>query len=157
MNSDETQIRIGRQGRYRHRAFTIVGRLQLQDEDASSWNEWYLLFDEGLAGWLSDGDGTYAVTFETEIAELDTLPAFESLRLDQELKLNRRYYDVSDLYIAVYAGADGDLPFDAEQGTEIPVADLAGSGKSCATIDYSETPPIVFIGENVDLEALRLA
>ena len=49
------------------------------------------------------------------------------------------------------------MPFDAEPGTEIPVADLAGSGKSCATIDYSETPPIVFIGENVDLEALRLA
>lgn len=157
MNSDETQIRIGRQGRYRHRAFTIVGRLQLQDEDASSWHEWYLLFDEGLPGWLSDGDDTYAVTFETEIAELDTLPAFESLGLDQKLKLNRRYYDVSDLYVAFYAGADGDLPFDAEPGTEIPVADLAGPGKSCATIDYSQASPIVFIGENVDLETLRLA
>ena len=157
MKSDKPPIRIGMQGQYRRRVFTISGRLQLQDKQAASWNEWSLLFEDGLTGWLSDGEGTYAVTFETEIAELNRLPDFESLGMDQTLALNHRFHSVSDHYIAKYISVEGDLPFQAEAGTEISVADLDGDGASCATIDYSETPPIVFIGEYVDIETLKLS
>jgi hypothetical protein len=88
---------------------------------------------------------------------LNRLPDFESLGMDQTLALNHRFYSVSDHYIAKYISVEGDLPFQAEAGTEISVADLDGDGASCATIDYSETPPIVFIGEYVDIETLKLS
>jgi hypothetical protein len=37
----------------------VVGRIQLR-YDAGFWNEWYILFDDGSAGWLSDASGQYA-------------------------------------------------------------------------------------------------
>lgn len=154
--NDKPLLRIGMQGIYRHRPFTIAGRLMLRDEEDATWNEWRMLFQDGTSGWLSDGGESCAVMIERDIPEIETLPAFEALRPDQELELSRRYYTVTNRYIAVYTGVEGDPAIEVESGAEVRAADLDGAGAECAAIDYSELPPTVFIGEYIDLESLNL-
>lgn len=70
---DYSPIRITTSGMYAGQAFGVVGRIQLRYEDGF-WNEWYILFDDGSAGWLSDASGQYAVTLDTGLA--DDAPPF---------------------------------------------------------------------------------
>ncbi len=44
-----------------------------------------------------------------------------------------------------------------EPDTKHPVADLQGDDSSFATLDYSEEPPLVFLGEYVEFDALQLS
>ncbi len=37
------------------------------------------------------------------------------------------------------------------------MADLTGPGRRFATLDYSEEPPLVFLGEYVEFEELHLS
>src|ERR1043165_6717676 len=50
---DYSPIQINTSGVFQDRAFTVVGRIQLR-YDAGFWNEWYVFFDDGTNGWLSD-------------------------------------------------------------------------------------------------------
>ena len=64
---DYSPIRIATSGIYAGQAFGVVGRIQLR-YDAGFWNEWYILFDDGSAGWLSDASGQYAITVDSGLA-----------------------------------------------------------------------------------------
>src|SRR5471032_1865187 len=63
---DYSPIQIGSSGVLGGRAFTVVGRIQLR-YSAGLWNEWYLLFDDGVASWLGDSSGLYTVTAECKM------------------------------------------------------------------------------------------
>ncbi|MGN6990250.1 DUF4178 domain-containing protein, partial [Neisseria sp. P0009.S004] len=39
----------------------LIGRLQVH-YDVGAWNEWYVLFDDGQTGWLSEVGDLYAMT-----------------------------------------------------------------------------------------------
>ena len=41
--------------------FEVVGRLQLR-HGRGTWNEWFITFADGGVGWLSDAQGSYAIT-----------------------------------------------------------------------------------------------
>ncbi|RBH49844.1 DUF4178 domain-containing protein, partial [Pseudomonas sp. MWU13-2860] len=59
--NDYSPLQITSCGQYLGRGFNVVGRIQLR-YDAGLWNEWYLLFDDGGDGWLSESVGQYALT-----------------------------------------------------------------------------------------------
>ena len=50
---DFSPIQIGTTGTYNGQGFAVVGRLQAK-YDAGVWNEWYVRFDNGENGWLSE-------------------------------------------------------------------------------------------------------
>ena len=52
--------------------------------------------------------------------------------------------------------AAGELPFNITVGYDANVIDLASDGRRFATIDYSETPALVFVGERVEFDELGL-
>jgi len=58
---------------------------------------------------------------------------------------------------ATTIAAEGELPFRPEPGETAPYADLSGRGRKFATIDGSETPPMLFGGRDVTLAQLGLA
>ena len=55
----------------------MVGRIQLRYDDGF-WNEWYVLFDEGSGGWLSDASGQYVFTLAQGAPS--SVPQFEQLK-----------------------------------------------------------------------------
>jgi uncharacterized protein DUF4178 len=154
LQTDGSPLQLHAEGDYRHVHFAVVGRIQLSYEQGL-WNEWYLLFDDMRGGWLGEAQGTYAVSFLTEVSQ--TPPPFEELRAGQRLALKDQVFEVRDLQSALCIGCEGELPFRVGPGYKAPVADLLGAENQFATIDYSEMPPLVFLGEYVEFEQLRLS
>ena len=55
------RCRLEREAFFDDRKFTLIGRLQVH-YDVGTWNEWYVLFDDGQTGWLSEVGDLYAMT-----------------------------------------------------------------------------------------------
>jgi hypothetical protein len=151
---DGSPLQIGAQGRYRGMNFGIIGRIQLR-YDRGIWNEWHVMFDDGRTAWLGEAQGIYAVSFLTQIT--GDVPTFESLRAGRKLQLKGQWFEVQDLESARCVAGEGELPFKVGAGYDAPVADLVADKNGFATIDYSETPPLVFIGEYMEFDDLHFS
>jgi ribosomal protein S27E len=152
---DASPIRIGSEGRYRDGHFAVIGRIQLRYA-VGIWNEWYILFDDQRGGWLSDAGGEYLISFLTPPAA--PLPEFAALMPNDELKLAGRDFVVSDLEEAMCISGQGELPFAFGAGYPAQLADLRTTDESAAafaTIDYSETPPLFFVGESLPFASFK--
>ncbi|RQR50153.1 DUF4178 domain-containing protein [Burkholderia sp. Bp9126] len=153
---DASPIQIGTAGRYGKLAFTVLGRLQMS-YDAGGWSEWYVVFDDGTFGWLSDASGQYAVTVRQPDDALGSWPAFQALQPGMQVAFDDQHYLVSDLRTARCTGGDGELPFRVGEGWQARVADLR-NGNAFATFDYSDAgaggKPVVYAGEAMTFDAL---
>ncbi|GAB3259682.1 DUF4178 domain-containing protein [Chitinimonas naiadis] len=147
---DRSPFRLRFRGLYKTVGFELIGRLQLNYE-GGYWNEWYARFDDGRLGWLSEGSGLCYVTFEQAIKTI--LPAFDAFTVGQTAKLGGQPYTVSNIETAHCVAVEGELPFKATPGYAAPAIDLR-SETGFASLDYSEMPPTVYIGEAVTLDAV---
>jgi hypothetical protein len=150
---DVTPLRLGAEGVWRGTHFAVVGRLQVR-WDGGRWNEWYCVFDDGRGGWLGEAAGEFSVSFETTVAE--PLPAWKSLGPGTRVTLGGVAYEVTDRREAEVIGGEGELPFRVDAGWKTATADLRTPTTRCATLDYSDEPPRVYIGEVVDVATLGL-
>ncbi|KPK91294.1 MAG: hypothetical protein AMJ94_07440 [Deltaproteobacteria bacterium SM23_61] len=154
LQADGSPLQLRAEGRYRGDSFTVVGRIQLRFEKGL-WNEWHLLFNDQRSGWLGEAAGIYAVSFLSEVKE--GIPKFEALHPGQAVILRKASYEVINVEKAFCIGGEGELPFEIGPGYEAPVADLAGPGRQFATLDYSEDPPLIYMGEYAEFEELHLS
>ena len=154
---DASPIRIGTEGRYHGVHFAVVGRIQLRYA-AGVWNEWHVLFDDMRGGWLSDANGEYLITFLTPPGT--GLPAFAGLMPNDELKLAGKDFVVTDVEEAMCLSGQGELPFAFGAGYPAQLVDLRTTDESeaaFASIDYSETPPLFFVGESLPFASFNFA
>lgn len=141
---DCSPVQIGTRGQSAGQQFTVVGRLQLR-YDAGYWNEWYLLFDDGSNGWLSDASGQYAITRPLQDAAPPPL-RFEALEPGAVVSLQGQAFVVSDIRDCACTGGQGELPMVVGQGWRARVADLR-AGDGFATLDYSDgEQPLLYLG-----------
>ena len=151
---DFSPLQIGTSGTFVAQRFTLVGRLQVQYDDGA-WNEWYALFDDGRAGWLSEAGDLYVMTMPVEI---DNLPKFEDTRAGfSELTFQDKHYIASDVrkISLKRAAAQGELPFVLKEDTENRVSDWRCENLFI-TLDYSSKTPEAFFGRMVNLDDLKL-
>lgn len=149
---DPSRIQIGSEGRFRGGHFAVIGRIQLK-YDAGLWNEWHVQFDDGRSAWLSEAGGEYVVS---SLVPVDgDLPAFEALKPEMPVTIAGRIFFVSDVQTARCIAGAGELPFKVESGYDVNTADLRGNDRF-VTIDYSETPPLVFVGYPAQFDDLGL-
>jgi hypothetical protein len=150
-----SRIRLGTEGTYRDRRFTVVGRIAYAWE-SGAWSEWHLAFGDGRNGWLSDAQDEYAVTFA--VGKTPPLPAVDALQPGQEVALGipGGVFTVGAVTRARYAGVEGELPFEYWGKEATPFADLRSDKGHLATLDYSESPPLLFAGEFVEFASLKL-
>lgn len=149
---DASPLQLAAEGRYRDGHFAVIGRIQLQYEQGV-WNEWHLLFDTGSSGWLSETSGNYVLTFSSPAP--DDIPAFDALEIGQNLSLHGESFQLTGKETARAIAGEGELPFKVGSGYEAPVADLSND-THFATLDYSESPPLLYLGEQVELASLRM-
>ncbi len=153
LHQDGSPVQLGTRGKFRGLGFEVVGRLQLQYPQGF-WNEWYLAFGDGTDGWLGETQGSYAVS---RLAKRQVrVPAFAQLSPGASVGVDGLTLEVKDLQKARCISGEGELPFEVRGGYEAPVADLVGPGARFGTIDYSEEPPLVFVGEHVEFDELKL-
>ncbi|MCC2866718.1 MAG: DUF4178 domain-containing protein [Candidatus Accumulibacter phosphatis] len=150
---DRSPVQIGSTGTFRKHPFTVIGRIQMQYE-AGLWNEWHVLFEDGRTAWLAEAAGEWLVS--AQVAVSDPLPAFAALALEMPVILDGRTFTVSNLVTARCISGQGELPFKVAAGYDVQSADLRGNNRFL-TIDYSETPPLVFVGQAIAFAELRLS
>ncbi|HJW23538.1 MAG TPA: DUF4178 domain-containing protein [Rhodocyclaceae bacterium] len=149
---DRSPLQLGAEGQWQGIHFALIGRIQLRYSQGL-WNEWHVLFDDQRTGWLSEAGGEYVVSFLHPVQE--PLPEFEALKPGQRFVMASRPWTVTDIEEAECVAGQGELPFKVGAGYRAPVVDLRG-GEHFATLDYSEDPPLLFIGGAVDFESLGM-
>ena len=150
---DRSPLQLGAEGSYKGVHFALIGRIQIKYSQGI-WNEWHLLFDDMRTGWLSEASGEYVLTFAQFVPE--ALPQFDSLKIGQRFVLASQTWTVSNIENAECIAGQGELPFKVGAGYPVAAVDLRNQA-NFATLDYSETPPLLFVGEAVDFKSLKMA
>lgn len=150
---DRSPLQLGAEGSYKGVHFALIGRIQVK-YGQGTWNEWHLLFDDMRTGWLSEAGGEYVLTFARYVE--DRLPEVSELKVGQRFVLASQTWAVSNIENAECIAGQGELPFKVGAGYPVVAVDLRNSA-NFATLDYSETPPLFFIGEAVDFKSLKMS
>jgi len=146
---NSSPIQIGTEGFYNRQAFVAVGRI-IYEYDQGTWNEWHLVLNNGSA-WLSDAQDDYVVTF-----------AAPGRKLPSECKVGQRYtwdnetYTVTTTTKAHYRGVEGELPFQYWDKEDVVFVDLMSTNGKFATLDYSDETPVLYLGQSVEFDDLKL-
>lgn len=159
---DMSPFRIGTEGHYGKLHFSLVGRMKMAWEDGS-WNEWFMATDDGSRGWLSDAQGSYAVSFEVEPPGLDFAlraiqhqnnPAEHTGFIGSTLTLDMRRLSVTDVKRATCMGSEGELPLAAPQGRKTVAVDLTGKHGEFASVEIETGKLRAFVGRYVEWKDL---
>jgi hypothetical protein len=150
---DPSPIQLLTSGTYNNKKFDVIGRIIYQYEDGG-WNEWHMVFSDGVSGWLSDAQLQYAVSFLVPGA---ALPTRLQLSRGKHVNLSNIDFEVSTITLADYKGVEGELPFPFYGKSNMWFADLRTASNDFATIDYSdESAPLLYVGKTVPYEELHL-
>lgn len=146
---------LGASGTYAGRSFSLAGRVQLKHPLGGVWDEWYLALDDGRWGWLAEAQGRFYLTFTQ--APHGTLPTADSLQAGGLADLGPDgLWTVGELSHATFHSAEGEIPWAVKPGATYRFADLSGKHGAFATLDYSEEPPLFFLGREIPLADLHL-
>jgi hypothetical protein len=84
------------------------------------------------------------------------LPAATGVLRGKFLQFNQTEYEVATMTRASYKGVEGELPFPFYGKSDMLFADLKTAGRAFGTLDYSDSAPLLFLGEWVEFEELQL-
>jgi hypothetical protein len=146
-------LQLGTSGSWRERRFTLVGRLTYQ-YGRGRWNEWHALLDDGSSAWLADAQLEYTMTRAADSALIP--PGNAHLQAGATIEIAGVRYVVRGVTEAHYVGTEGELPFVYWDKETVAFADCWTPDGRFATIDHSESPPLLFVGEAVEAADLRL-
>jgi len=147
---DSSPIQIGTEGIYGGHSFMAIGRI-IYEYDQGSWNEWHVVTNNGVSGWLSDAQDEYCFTFAAPGLDLP-----KECRIGQQYTWNKTTYTVSTITKAHYRGVEGELPFQYWDKQDVLFIDLLSPTGKFATIDYSDPQPALYLGEAVAFDDLKL-
>jgi hypothetical protein len=150
---DSSPVQIGVEGAVDGRSFRVVGRIVYEFDDGG-WNEWHLVFSDNSSGWLSDAQAEYAVS--QLVTPAPALPAMADVQVGRDLSHDGADLTITTITVARYKGVEGELPFEYWGRGDVTFVDLRSGDGRFGTIDYSETPPLLFVGKFMDYDALSL-
>ena len=111
------------------------------------------MLNQGGSAWLSDAQSQYAVTLAFPA---EALPALAAVHLGDRFMWNKTGFAVTAITEARYRGVEGELPFQYWDKQEATFVDLRSTGGDFATLDYSDSEPVLYVGRMADFDALRL-
>jgi hypothetical protein len=164
----QSPLALFAEGNYGGMGFILVGKAQLRHAAGGMWQEWYAKFSSGVWGWLAEAQGRYYMTFE--VPNLPVTPHYQlapgTLR-SLPTHAGERTFTVSEVGVATYVAADGELPYRLTPGAVFRYADLSDGQGGFATIDYGPPesrdprvapaePPSIYIGGQIRLQDLNL-
>lgn len=146
-------IQLLTEGQFRGKPFQVIGRI-IYEYELGAWNEWHLIFNDGSSGWLSDAQLDYALS--VLVQPKHPLPSNEQALRGKAITIRDTEYLITSRTEARYRGVEGELPFKFFDKELMAFADLRTLDGKFGTIDYSEDPPLLFLGEPVEFKDLAL-
>lgn len=144
-------IQLGTEGRWRQRSFVVVGRITYQ-WSRGRWNEWHCILNDGGSAWLSDAQLEYAMTVAAPFT--GGTPDIDTLHVGNTQFVSDTPFRVSGFVDAEYVGTEGELPFTTWERRQCRFVDLQTEDGRFATIDGTERPPLLFVGEYLTFDDL---
>lgn len=165
----QSPLSLFAEGTYGGMGFILVGKAQLRHAAGGMWQEWYAKFGSGVWGWLAEAQGRYYMTFE--VPNLPVTPHYQLQPGAQRIlptRAGERTFAVSEVGVATFVAADGELPYRLVPGSMFRYADLSDGQGNFATIDYGPPesrdprvapaePPSIYIGGQIRLEDLHIS
>jgi len=148
---DASPIQIGTEGAYQNKSFVVVGRI-IYEYEQGGWNEWHVVYNDGSSGWLADAQLEYDLSWLAKA----TQPLPPTAHKGQAFQWQGKSYQVTSVTKAHYKGVQGELPFEYWDKSDLLFADLRTPSGDFGTIDYSENPPLLFLGRAVEFDDLHL-
>jgi hypothetical protein len=148
--SATSRIQLGTTGKFKNEAFEVIGRIVYR-HGRGHWSEWHIRMGQASA-WLSDAQGEYAVT---RLAELPKRARVTDLSAGDTITFSNAEYSVASITTATYVGVEGELPFEYWNKDESKFIDLKLGSDGFGTIDCTEDPPLLFLGEYEAFEELK--
>jgi hypothetical protein len=152
---DSSPIQVGTAGTVDGVEFSVTGRI-IYEYDQGGWNEWHLACAGGASAWLSDAMAEYAVTRRVDYPA-ERVPTQADITAGYSIDIEGVTYQVTTATMAHYRGVEGELPFEYWDKDRVLFVDLRTTDGRLATIDYSETPVLVFAGRFYDYPELHLS
>ena len=147
-------IQIGTEGKWRGHRFQVVGRLTYA-YDYGRWNEWHCRLSDGNSAWLSDAQLEYAMTMAVEPD--GPLPVADTALVGSVYQWGNVAYRISTVTVASYVGTEGELPFIASARERCTFVDLQNRSGAFATVDFSDTTPVLYTGEYCSFTELEFS
>jgi hypothetical protein len=152
---DSSPIQVGTSGKIDGVEFSVTGRI-IYEYDQGGWNEWHLACAGGASAWLSDAMAEYAVTRLVDFP-VERVPSQADITTGYTVEIEGASYQVTTSTMARYRGVEGELPFEYWDKDRVLFVDLRTTDGRLATIDYSETPALVFAGRFCEYPELHLS
>jgi uncharacterized Zn-finger protein len=150
----DSPLRLGLEGRYAKTGYRLVGHVQ-KDHGAGPWDEWYVEFDDGRTGWLSEAEGAFYMMFDSGVEEGLEL---EALHPGERLHMRNRAFVVEERGHGKVVAAAGQLPSDVDPTEDSYYVDATGPKGMFASLDFGTRTrdPEVFLGQRLKLEQLGI-
>ncbi|MGA9522678.1 MAG: DUF4178 domain-containing protein [Myxococcaceae bacterium] len=151
----DSPLQLGVHGVFDGAGYRVVGHLQ-KDHGAGPWDEWYIEFDDGERGWVSESEGAFhLLRYQGE----DTAHPLSALKPGEQLRIGTgQSFVVEEVGHARTVAAAGELPSDVDPEAEGWYVDATGAGGLFCTLDYGtgEGPAELYVGERVELDRLGI-
>ena len=151
----DSPLQLNAEGRVGRDGFRLVGHLQ-KDHGAGPWDEWYVEFDSGDTGWLSEAEGAFYLLRADGTAPDLHLEDFEP---GHRFSLKNYRLVVEERGHGRVVAAEGQLPNDVDPSAEGHYVDATGPGRVFVTLDFgtASSDPEVYLGKRLKLEELGIA
>lgn len=159
--NDYSPLKLGQTGQFQKgkdgkpEGFRLIGRLQYKG-DTGSWNEWLALTDGNEMAVVSEDNGQFVLARASDVPARN-LPDESRWRPGQNVAISGVQYSVTSVVHAQLMAAEGEMPKKPELGKPFTVVELRSQDDRVLSIDYSEAPPSIYLGEPVKLADLKIA
>ena len=150
---DFSPLQLTATGKFQHKNFTLVGRLQYRYAQGS-WTEWVAIFDDGTSASLSEDNGAFV--FSTAFTSQSVVPAAAQFEVAHTTAINGKTYSVAANHSVSLISAQGELPKLPPLNASFNMIELRGNQGDVISIDYGSEPPVLTSGRAVLLEDLQL-
>ncbi len=150
---DHSPLQLMAAGRWKGRAFTLIGRLQYQG-DTGTWTEWNAVFDDGTTAILGEDNGAYVFSLPSVMHR--DVPAAAQLRLGATTAVEGKSFAVTSNEQVALLSAQGELPKLPPLGQRFAVVELRSPDGELLSFDYGVQPPALARGRSVLLDELQL-
>ncbi len=150
----DSPLQLNVEGRIGRDGYRLVGHLQ-KDHGAGPWDEWYVEFDDGRTGWLSESEGAFHLMV-ADGAELGL--ALDDMPPGHRFSLRGHRLVVEERGHGRVVGAAGQLPNDVDPTAEGYYVDATGPKGVFVSLDYgtATADPEVYVGRKLKLEELGI-
>jgi len=119
-------FKIGRTGTLKGRKFEVLGRLRY-GYDEGFWDEWFLQFEDGQCGWVTEEEGEMSLFFKELLTE--PIEDLENIRVGKTVKVQNKNVFVTEITDAVIKGGEGELHYPVVTGKTVTHYEGNSSGK----------------------------